>query len=104
MPVSFGMQQSINYCTLRGITITAMQDEINGIATGETDGTHIRDLIWSALKDGARKAKKSFELEPEDVADMIEDMSHEEMEAFMQALSGTMPQHDMSAEVKKKES
>jgi hypothetical protein len=101
MPVNFGMQQSINYCQIRDITIGEMSADFDAMSKGKTDGSELRDLIWSALKDGARKEKKPFDLTPEDVSDIIEEMSAAEIETFTAALMDTMPK--MDASVKKKQ-
>jgi len=89
--VSFGLNQSIEYCKLRGISITEMNNEYKKLANGLGDGSEIRDLIWSSLKDGARKEKVDFELTNLDVGDLIENMSSEEMEKWILELKETLP-------------
>ena len=90
MPVNLGLQQSINYCQLRGISISDMSKDFERMGNGQTNGSEFRDLIWSALKDGARKAKIDFELSPEDVSDIIEDLTPEQINEFMGVLTSSM--------------
>lgn len=90
-PVKFGINQSILFCQLRGITINMMDATIQRIVKNEVDGSEIRDLLYSALKDGARKEKKPFEFTPEDVGDWMEDVNQDELQEFFVGLSDSMP-------------
>jgi hypothetical protein len=67
-PCRFGMAALMDYTKLTN-------KKINDLGNLGMDMT-IEDAIalcWSGLKDGARKAKKPFELEPFDVADLIDE-------------------------------
>ena len=79
-PIKFGINQSILYCELRDISITEMSKDMEKFINGS--GAELRDFMWSALKDGARKEKIDFDYTPEDIGDWMEDMSEEEMEKF----------------------
>jgi hypothetical protein len=82
-PLSFGINQSILYCNLRNISITEMEGELANIET--SDGSSIRDLLWSALKDGARREGIEFEYTNYDVGDMMEEPSV--IASFMESLN-----------------
>ncbi len=86
---SWGMNQSIEYCELRGISITQMNKDLAKIATDS--GAVLRDLIWSSLKDGARKDKVELELTNFDIGDLLEDIKPGEIENFMAGMTATMP-------------
>lgn len=67
-PCRFGMAALMDYTKLTN-------KKINDLANLGIDMT-IEDAIslcWSGLKDGARKAKKPFDLEPFDVADLMDE-------------------------------
>ncbi len=67
-PCRFGMAALMDYTKLTN-------KKLNDLASLGNEMT-IEDAIalcWSGLKDGARKAKKSFDLEPVDVADLIDE-------------------------------
>lgn len=99
-PVKFGMNQSILYCELRGINITQMNTEFSNMAKGKSTGAELRDLIWSALKDGARFNKVPFEATNLDVGDWLEGLDPKEVTAFIEDMVGTLPK--AKAMVKKK--
>ena len=90
-PIKIGLNQSIIYCELRGISITKMNDDFVKLANGSGTGAEVRDLIWSALKDGARKAKEPFEVDNFEVGDWLEEMEPEQMATFMNDLASSMP-------------
>jgi hypothetical protein len=79
-PLKFGTNQTILFCQLRGCT---MQDytelfkqkksKSSQLDAYDLDGSEIRDLIWSALKDGARYQREEFDFTPEDVADWMDE-------------------------------
>ena len=90
-PIKVGVNQSILYCRLRDVPINQIDEDIKKIANGTSNGSEIRDLIWAALKDGARKAKQEFEYTPEDVGDWMEDVTKDDIAGFMSELVGTAP-------------
>lgn len=90
-PIKFGMNQSILYCELRGISITEMNAEFGKMADGKFTGAELRDLIWSALKDGARYAKQEFPFTNYDVGDWMEDLKADAITDFIEEMSGTLP-------------
>lgn len=100
-PTKMGLNQSILYCELRDISITQMNEEFSNFATGKYTGSEIRDLIWSALKDGARFNKAEFEHSNLDVGDWMENLEEGEMERFMEELGSSMPKTKSTA-IKKK--
>ena len=99
-PIKLGLNQSIEYCELRGITINQMNDDFTRMANGEGTGSEIRDLLWSVLKDGARVAGTKFTMSNYDVGDLIEAMSTDEMTEFMEELAGSMPKKQPNAKKK----
>ena len=96
--LKIGLNQSILYCDLRGISISEMNSDLGKLATGT--GAELRDLIWSALKDGARKSKTEFPYTNYDVGDWIEELKDEELTKFLADLVGSMPKSN--GKVKKK--
>ena len=83
--VSFGINQTILYCQQRDISVTTMNEEMKLI---RDDISITRDLIWSALKDGARLSGKEFDMTPEQVGDMMDEATPEEMHDFFTAFGG----------------
>lgn len=96
-PIKIGVNQSILYCELRGISISEMNNDLTKLAYGS--GSQMRDYIWSALKDGARVAKIEFLQSNLDVGDWLEDIEQDELTNFIDELTGSMPK----MKVKKKE-
>ena len=101
-PLNFGINQSILYCELRGINITEMNEEITKLSSGDYTGGEFRDLMWSAMKDGARRAKIKFELDNYDVGDLMENMGEDEITAFVKEMSDTLPDRRDDGDSKKK--
>lgn len=87
-PLKFGVQQSINYSQLRNQSVSKQYDDLLNIGTD--DGSIVRDLIWSALKDGARKEKLEFDYEPEDIADWMDELTADEVTKFVEALTESL--------------
>lgn len=88
-PVYFGMNAWVEYCTLRGITITQMGEELQRVSEGGT-GAEIRDLIWSALKCGALKNQQEFEYTNYDVGFWMDDIEQDELTNFFIELNKSM--------------
>lgn len=89
--LKFGLNQSILYCELRKISVNQMNEEFASFADGTYNGSEIRDLLWSALKDGARVAKKPFNKTNYDIGDLMENMSEAEMSSFLLEMADSMP-------------
>ena len=87
-PMKWGLNQSMFYCELRKCSIDQMNEELREISS---DMTVLRDILWSAFKDGARVAKKEFDLTNYDIADLMEEMSVEEMEKMVESMTETLP-------------
>jgi len=105
-PLKWGLNQTINYCNLRHCTINDYNEDIQSLAKGLTTGSELRDLIWSALKDGFRKAKKEFNLSPEDVGDLIENLNSKEINNLISSMIDEMPEEEVElveGEQKKKQ-
>jgi len=90
-PIKFGMNQSILYTELRGISVTKMNEEFASFGDGTFNGSEIRDLIWSSLADGARVEGLDFEYTNLDVGDWMEDSEPDFLEKFMVELMKTLP-------------
>lgn len=90
-PIKVGVNQTIIYCELRGVPINQIDKDVQKIAKGESSGAEIRDLLYSALKDGARAAKLDFPYTPEDIGDWMDSISSEDMQGFMGELIGAAP-------------
>ena len=88
-PIKWGLQQSIEYCDLRGVSISDYQKDLGKITS---DMGILRDMVWSALKDGARKAKQEFALSNMDVSDLLDEATAEESKQIVETLAGTLPQ------------
>ncbi len=87
--IKIGLNQSILYCELRNISITEMNADLAKLSKGT--GAELRDLIWSALKDGARVSGTEFKYTEYDVGDWIEELDPSELGEFMKALINSMP-------------
>ena len=87
-PMKWGLNQSMFYCELRNVSIDEMNKEL---ATISSDISVLRDLLWSAFRDGARVEKKEFTMTNYDVADLMEDMKPEEMNGLVGAMTATLP-------------
>lgn len=87
-PVKFGTNQTIVFCQLRGITLkdyaeTFKQERLDNYSV---DGSESRDLIWSALKDGARYKNQDFEYKPEDIGDWLDNVDESELKKMFSAI------------------
>jgi hypothetical protein len=89
--VKFGINQSVIYCELRNCSITQMNKDIADLGAGSGDVGVMRDFIYSALKEGARKAGEPFDFTNYDVGDWLENFDESEMESFFKELVDSMP-------------
>ena len=101
-PVKIGFNQSVLYCELRGVSISAMNEDYQKMAQGQGNGSEVRDLIWSALKDGARVAKEEFEYSNLDVGDWMEEIEPGQVTEFINELSANLPTRKDKTKSKKK--
>jgi hypothetical protein len=90
-PISFGLNQSVLYCELRKINITQMNEDFKKMANNSGNGSELRDLIWSSLKDGARKNNIDFPYTNYDVGDWVEKADEKEMEMWVKEFSNSLP-------------
>ena len=88
MPLKFGLNQSMFYCELRSISIDEMNEQFGNISK---DVSILRDLLWSAFKDGARVHGSEFTLSNYDIADVMEDMEGDEMSVLISTMTETLP-------------
>ena len=89
-PVKFGTNQTIIFCQHREITLKEYADLFSAdkIKNMAVDGSETRDLLWSALADGARYKKQKFDATAETVGDWIDEANDDIMvEAFSAMLS-----------------
>lgn len=77
LPVKFGTNQTAIFCELHNCDLKTYYGIFSGenFSKLELGGKQVRDLIYSALKDGARVDKKPFDLSPEDVGDIMDLMN-----------------------------
>ena len=83
-PIKFGTNQSARYCQVRGVTLAEMQKELEHIET--SDGSSIRDLIYSALWAGCKTDKLEVDFDEYDMGDWIDEMGQEELNKIFQVL------------------
>lgn len=76
--VKFGTNQTAIFCDLQKCDLKKYYSIIPNLATMELGGSELRDLLYSALKDGCRVAKKDFSLTVEEVADLLDVLIQEE--------------------------
>ena len=81
-PVKFGMNTWIEYCELRGISITKLGEDLDVISKGGGSGSEIRDLIWSSLVSGAKSKRINFDYTNYDVGDWMDDIKQTELANF----------------------
>jgi len=78
-----------------------MNNEFKRMSNGESTGAELRDLIWSALKDGARFNKVEFNNTNLDVGDWLEDLNPDEVVSFINDMTNTLPKSKVK-DIKKK--
>ena len=81
----FGTNQSAEYCRVRGISMSKMQEELTSL--NEDNGSCIRDLIYSALFAGAKKAKEEIDFDNYDVGDWADEMKENDLIVLLKALT-----------------
>lgn len=88
-PIKFGTNQSSRYCEIRDIDLPQMQDELSDLAN--SDGSAIRDLLYSALWAGCKTAKIEVDFDRYDLGDWIDEMDQKEMDKAFQFLINSEP-------------
>ena len=88
-PIKFGTNQSARYCEIRSIDLPVMRDELSNLAT--SDGSSIRDLLYSALWAGCKSEKIDVDFDRYDLGDWIDDMDQKEMDKAFQFLIDSEP-------------
>ena len=102
MPLKYGVNQTDEFCELRGITLNQYYKLLADFETGNYTFGVIRDLIWTALKDGARQAGTEFTLSVYDVGDAMDtDPAGYISEALVQLVE-TLPKPTDNGGAKKK--
>ena len=92
-PVSFGQNALAQFGRQAGLSLSAL----NALSLDTLDLLALHLLIWCGLKDGHRKARKAneakgqFNLEVEDVADMLDD-DPGAIERILGVFSESMPE------------
>lgn len=91
-PVKFGVNQTAIFCKLRGISageyFSFLKDKFVG---AKGDGSELRDLLWSALKDGARFKGLEFEVEPEQIGDWMDGKTQADFKGMFEAFYDSLP-------------
>ncbi len=85
-PMKFGVNQSVLLANLREISITKMEELLSSLA--DDDGSLIRDLIWSALKDGARMSGTEFKYTNYDIGDWLDDIDADLIISVLEYMMG----------------
>jgi hypothetical protein len=104
-PVKFGTNQTILFCHLRGCTLKDYTEifKKERLNSYEVDGSEARDLMWSALKDGARFRGQEFENTPEDVADWLDEVDELEVKKmFASIVTPTVREDKKKVRIQKK--
>jgi hypothetical protein len=87
-PIKFGANQTILFCQLRKCNLKDYTElfKKEKLDAYDLDGSESRDLIWSALKDGARYQKEEFDFLPEDIGDWLDDSNDGEVKKMFEDL------------------
>ena len=67
-PVRYGFWALNQFCKVCGLTLADL-----GKLESQMQPEHAIGLVWAGLKDGHRKAKLSFDLSLDDIADLIDE-------------------------------
>ena len=101
-PIKFGINQTDMFCELRGIKLKDYYALLAGFETGNYMYGDIRDLVWSALKDGARQQGEEFDLSKYDVGDLMDADPAKYIAETLEALVGSLPKPTQNGSTKKK--
>lgn len=102
MPVKFGINQTDEFCQLRNMTLKEYYQLFAGFETGNYTFGVIRDLIWTALKDGARQAGEEFTLTVYDVGDAMDGDPAKYISEALSHLMESLPSPTDNGAAKKK--
>jgi len=101
-PIKFGVNQTDLFCELRGIKLNDYYKLLGEFEGGEYLFKDVRDLLWSALKDGARQAKIEFNEEPLTIGDWMDIDPAGIISEVMRELVGSLPKPVENGTTKKK--
>jgi len=100
-PVKFGINQTDLFCELRGIKLKDYYSLLASFETGDYMFGDIRDLVWSALKDGARQAGEPFEFDSLTVGDWMDSDPAKFIAETLEQLVGSLPKPSENGAKKK---
>jgi len=100
--LKFGINQTDLFCELRGWSLSKYQDFLVRLGTNEFSVSEYRDLVWSALKDGARYDGREFEFDALTVGDWLDEVP-EYAEFVMNEFLKSMPKANGGQPAKKKQ-
>ena len=101
-PIKFGINQTDMFCEMRGIKLKDYYALLAKFETGEYMFGDIRDLVWSALKDGARQAGEPMEEDRFTVGDWMDEDPAKYIAQTLEALVGSLPKPTANGGAKKK--
>ena len=100
-PIKFGINQTDLFCEHRGIGLGDYYKQFTENAHLAGFGV-IRDLLWSALKDGARQAGEEFTFDNLTIGDWMDEDPVKFMTETMAGLNEGNPKPTDNGEAKKK--
>jgi hypothetical protein len=102
MPTKWGINQCELFCELRGISLKQYYELLADFETGNYTFGAIRDLIYTALKDGARQAGEQFTATNLDVGDWMDTDPAKYIAEALTELVETLPKPTDNGTAKKK--
>lgn len=91
-PVAFTFSSVAEFCQMQGNgSIRVLQDYLNQAVAGEVNLLALRDLLYCALKYGAKKAGQVFAETPDTVGEILGGMEAEAIVALNEILGQSMP-------------
>lgn len=100
-PINFGINQTDLFCDIHNLTLGQYFDLLSKFESGDYKYSHMRDILWSALKDGARKGKVEFEFDKYDVGDWMDEDPAEYIKQALMLLVDSLPKQNEGATKKK---
>ena len=100
-PIKWGINQTDLFCVKRGIGLSDYYKQFTENAHLASFGV-IRDLLWSALKDGARQADEEFPFDNLTIGDWMDEDPLRFMQETMDGLNEGNPKPQENGEAKKK--
>ena len=98
----FGINQTDLFCELKGIKLKDYYGLLAGFETGDYMFGDIRDLVWSALKDGARQAGEPMQEDRFTVGDWMDEDPAKYIAQTLEELVGSLPKPTANGGAKKK--